>query len=373
MDQLKKKTKKPSQNKRRTERRRKAYEEQLRNPETYIPLPVARRPKKKKKAKSIQSDVAQVPVRITTTGKVSPEVSTIQEPIPLSTPLERVPTSTKPEDFPLPVKMVITEEEPVLCSADKESTFLLPPTIGLNSEMCNNAIIDGVLPTNQISATEQVVFTLEEAIRLLSPDIEEPESTAVPVEEKDMDVLDIQTSPVHLSPPRLAFFQVGSSDHPLVKSSPTCSRDPESPETAAGWRISPEIKKDLRITFFRSTPPKRVPSAKQRILREWENSQAARDIVDPGAQKRPKPPPKRSSAKNKHSKSVPLPLSPRQLQENLKSKERNKPKRVKRSRKNSPPTKQQQPRPSTYKTPKRYRPATLENKEIVKNVRRNLF
>ncbi|XP_043460761.1 uncharacterized protein LOC122497599 [Leptopilina heterotoma] len=42
------KVKKPSQNKRRTERRRKAFEEQLKNPDKYVPLPVARRKKPKR-------------------------------------------------------------------------------------------------------------------------------------------------------------------------------------------------------------------------------------------------------------------------------------------------------------------------------------
>lgn len=91
-----------------------------------------------------------------------------------------------------------------------------------------NEIVSGHIYEVQVSADgpnredpavdiEKVLFSVKEAIRILSPPDPAPRSTAVCTEEEDMDILDLHTSPVRMSPPRLAFFRAEEPTHPQQK------------------------------------------------------------------------------------------------------------------------------------------------------------
>ncbi|XP_043478171.1 peptidyl-prolyl cis-trans isomerase CYP95-like [Leptopilina heterotoma] len=262
--------KKPSQHKRRTEMRRKAFEEQRKNPDIYVPIPVGRH---RRKGKKVTVD-------------------------------DKNPESTK-------------------ISQEKE------------------------------------FYTIEEALDILSTPPKEVAPPVVKSPEVDLDILDLRTSPVQVSPPHLAFYRVGEQNHPNVKSilSPTKIGSPSS-----RWKISRKSKfNDMRITIRRDNPQSRDTPVKQRVFKEWRKTVDIANLEDPDKKKRPRPPTKEPSRKRrrsparsekKNSKAI---RSPCRKKTSRCSRNHSKsPKKiVKRDKLHSPRPTLPHARPSTYRTPKR--------------------
>ncbi|XP_043471320.1 protein PXR1 [Leptopilina heterotoma] len=203
-----------------------------------------------------------------------------------------------------------------------------------------------------------------------------------------MDILELHTSPVKISPPKLVFFQSGDPSHPQTKKPPQSQRSSHS-QNDSRWKIKSEKEKgSLRLTLARCSPKEKTLSAKQEVRRAWEKAQIKEAHGDPESLKRPKPPRKRSPEKHLTRKSFSPRQSPKEKKKKIKTpkekaadpKKKKKEKKSKQRPLSSEKRKSYWPsptrpgaRPSTYKTPKRYRPSGESALTPATTARRVLF
>ncbi|XP_051171922.1 serine/arginine repetitive matrix protein 1-like [Leptopilina boulardi] len=232
----------------------------------------------------------------------------------------------------------------------------------------------------QVPVLEKNSYTIEEALEILATPPREVVAPQTKTPEEDLDILDLRTSPVQVSPPRLAYYRVGEPNHPCVKLPTLSPKKNSSPSSR--WRITREPKlNDLRITIRRYSPPKKITPVKRRVFREWRQTMEITHLEDPDKRKRPRPPPKETTRKRRRSpsrtnrrkssitrsprkKSVPKrphksPQSPR--------------KNVKRDKPHSPRSTLPRARPSTYRTPKRPKLGLVNPPKLIHNAKRILF
>ena len=186
--------KKLSQNKRRTEQRRLAFEEQKRNPGLYVPIPVGRQKKKKKVCGKSLLESTWVSEKSSANSEPAPGISLhvfeIPSPDRKIAPILLVPEIPSPDR-----EIVLILLVPEIPSPDRESALNLldPGNSTPDREICG---LDEALRLLDAVLSPVKPFTSKEA----SPGIQPTEGG---------DCINLQASPLPdspPSPPRLAFF-----------------------------------------------------------------------------------------------------------------------------------------------------------------------
>ena len=193
--------KKLSQNKRRTEQRIRAFEEQKRNPGLYVPIPVGRQKKKKKVCGKSLLKSTWVSEKSSENSESAPGTSVHVPEIP-SLDRETAPILLVPEIPSLDREIALNLLVPEIPSPDRESALNLldPENSTPNREICG---LDEALHLLDAVLTPVKPFTSKE----VSPGIQPTD---------DGDCITLHASPLPdspPSPPRLAFF---TSERPVT-------------------------------------------------------------------------------------------------------------------------------------------------------------
>ena len=235
--------KKLSQNKRRTEQRRRAFEEQKRNPGLYVPIPVGRQKNKKEVCGKSRLKSTWVSEKSSENSEPAPGNSLHVPEIP-SLDWEIAPILLVPE-IPSPDREIaLYLLVPEIPSSDRESAlnFLDPGNSTPDREICR---LDEALRLLDAVLTPVKPVTSKEA----SPGIQSTD---------DGDCITLQASPLldsTASPPRLAFFYL----RPIKERIRTEWSDSYCPQ----HRTDPSLRDRKRTR----PPPRWSPRKKQALDR----------------------------------------------------------------------------------------------------------